>query len=245
VIPNYSLVTNYNFLWDNAHKSNSESIWELVYDGYSAGDQVGNWAPSIFVGGSIGDYEGGGWKKFTLPSNDLANAYNTEGDNIRRNATMTFIDITGQFTDVNWPSNSYPFLTKYNDPTGGVNDFYMMRLADILLLKAEALVEKNDIAGAMNLVSQVRARVSLGPKTATDPDAARTIIANERRLELAFEGHRWFDLIRTGKAIQTMNAQVGGSGNNLNYNVQPFRLKFPIPQQQIDLNPLLIQNEGY
>lgn len=245
VIPKYTLVSDYTFLWDNNHKNNSEAIWEINYDGWNTGDQVGNWAPSIFVGGNIGHYEGGGWKKFTTPSNDLANAYIAEGDNIRMNATITFLDITGQWMDSHWPTNHYPFLTKYNDPSSGTNDFYMIRLADILLLKAEALVEKNDIAGAMDLVKQVRARVSLGPKTAADAAAARQVIANERKLELAFEGHRWYDLQRTGKALDVMNAVKDGQGNNLNYNVQPYRLLFPIPQVQIDLNPLLKQNANY
>jgi starch-binding outer membrane protein, SusD/RagB family len=245
VIPKYSLVADFRYLWDNAHDNNSEAIWEINYDGYSNGDQVGNWAPSIFVGGSIGHYEGGGWKKFTTPSNDLVNAYTAEGDNIRLNATITFVNITGQWTDPYWPGNHYPFLTKYNDPSSGINDFYMIRLPDIMLLKAEALVSLNDIPGAMALVTQVRARVGLGPKTAANADAARQIIANERRLELAFEGHRWYDLLRTGKAVEVMNAQKDGAGNNLNYNVAPFRVLFPIPQVQIDLNPLLTQNPDY
>ena len=245
VIPHYSLVTDYNFLWDNNHKNNSEAIWEINYFGYGAGDQIGNWIPSINVGGSIGNYEGGGWKKFNQPSNDLVNAFVAENDNIRLNASVTFVDITGQWIDKNWPSNHYPFLTKYNDPANGTNDIYMIRLADILLLKAEALVKKADIPGALDLVNQVRARVGLTPKTASGADEADDIIANERRLELAFEGHRWFDLVRTGKAIQVMNAQKDGSGASLNYDVQPYELIFPIPQTQIDLNPLLTQNPEY
>ena len=236
-IPNYSLVSDYNFLWDNNHKNNSEAIWELNYVGYSTGDQIGNWVPSIFIGG--------GWKKFNTPSNDLVNAFLAEGDNIRLNASVTFDDMSGQWTDKYWPLNHYPFLTKYNDPNNGTNDYYIIRLADILLLKAEALVQKSDIAGAMALVNQVRARVGLPAKTAASADAANTIIANERRLELAFEGHRWFDLIRTGKAISVMNNLKDGSGNNLNYNVQSYRLVMPIPQTQIDLNPLLTQNPQY
>jgi hypothetical protein len=155
------------------------------------------------------------------------------------------VSLSGQWTDKYWALNHYPFLTKYNDPSNGINDFYMIRLADILLLKAEALVQKNDIAGAMALVNQVRARVNLPAKTASSADAANTIIANERRLELAFEGHRWFDLKRTGKAIPVMNNAKDGSGNLLNYNVQPYQLVMPIPQTQIDLNPLLTQNPQY
>jgi hypothetical protein len=245
VIPGYSLVPDFNFLWDNEHKNNSEAIWEVNYDGWSNGDQIGNWAPSIFVGGSIGKFEGGGWKKFTTPSNDLVKAYDAENDSIRKDATMTFLDITGQWQDPYWSATNYPFLTKYNDPQGGVNDFYMIRLADILLLKAEALVEKGDVPGAMDLVNQVRARVQLDPKSAADATAAKQIIADERRLELAFEGHRWYDLVRTGKAVEVMNAQQDGNGASLNYNVEPFRTLMPIPQLQIDLNPLLTQNPNY
>ena len=245
VIPNYSLLPEYSQLWDNAHKNNSESIWELTYEGYGGSDGVGNWIPSIHVGGSAGNYEGGGWKKFNLPSNSLVDLFNSEGDSIRLNNSITFLDITGQFTDPNWPSDHYPFLTKYNDPAEGLNDFYMIRLPDIMLLKAEALVQKGDLEGALGLVNQVRARVHLDPKEGSTADEVNQIIADERRMELAFEGHRWFDLVRTGKAIEVMNAQTGGSGNNLNYNLEPFRTLMPVPQNQIDLNPRLTQNPGY
>ena len=244
-IPEYAMVTNFNDLWDNDHKNNSEAIWELTYDGYSGGDFIGNWIPSINVGGSKDNYEGGGWKKFNTPTNDLVNAFLAENDNIRLDASITFLDVSGQWSDQYWAANHYPFLTKFNDPANGTNDFYIMRLPDILLLKAEALVKKSDINGAMDLVNQVRARVSLDPKTAADATTAENIIANERRLELAFEGHRWYDLVRTGKAVEVMNAQKDGAGNNLNYNIQPFRLIMPIPQPQIDLNPLLTQNPNY
>jgi len=246
VIPKYSLLPDFSFLWDNAHKNNSEAIWEINYfDGYASPDGIGNWIPSIHVGGSIGHYEGGGWKKFNLPSNSLVNLFNSEGDLIRLNNSITFLDITGQFTDPNWPSNHYPFLTKFNDPASGINDFYMIRLPDIMLLKAEALVQEGDLGGALDIVNMIRARVHLGPKNGGSADEVNKIIADERRMELAFEGHRWFDLVRTGKAIEVMNAEKGGNGNNLNYNVQPFRLLMPVPQNQIDLNPRLTQNEGY
>jgi hypothetical protein len=244
-IPSYSLVSDYSYLWDNEHKNNSEAIWEINYDGYSAGDFVGNWVPSINVGGSIGNYEGGGWKKFNEPSNDLVNDFLSEGDSIRLNNSITFLNITGQWTDQYWATNHYPFLTKYNDPANGLNDVYIIRLADILLLKAEALAHGNDLSGALKLVNEVRARVKLAPKSSSDANTVLDIIANERRLELAFEGHRWFDLVRTGKAIEVLNAQKDGQGKPLNYNVQPYQLIYPIPQEQIDLNPLLTQNEGF
>jgi hypothetical protein len=244
-IPGYSLVSDYSFLWDNLHKNNSEAIWEINYDGYSTGDYIGNWIPSINVGGSIGNYEGGGWKKFNTPANDLVNDFLAEGDNIRLDNSVTFLNITGQWTDPYWTLNHYPFLTKYNDPANGTNDVYIIRLADILLLKAEALAHNGDLPGALALVNQVRARVNLAPKSSSNADDVLNIIANERRLELAFEGHRWFDLVRTGKAIEVMNSQKDGQGNSLNYDVQPYQLIYPIPQEQIDLNPLLTQNPGF
>ncbi|MEP6950186.1 MAG: RagB/SusD family nutrient uptake outer membrane protein [Ginsengibacter sp.] len=245
VIPNYSLVSNFNYLWDNNHKNNSEAIWEINFFGYGSNDFIGNWAPSIWVGGSTGAYDGGGWKKFNTPTNDLVNTFIAEHDSVRLNASITFLDITGQWTDIYWAPGHYPFLTKYNDPANGINDVYLIRLADILLLRAEAYNAKSDITNAASLVNEVRARVGLPATTAATQADMALAIEKERRLELAFEGHRWFDLLRTGRAIDVMNAQTDGKGKNLNYNVQPFQLLWPIPQTQLDLNPLLKQNPSY
>ncbi|RFM26361.1 RagB/SusD family nutrient uptake outer membrane protein [Deminuibacter soli] len=244
-IPQYSMLSDYTYLWDNAHKNNSEAIWEINYDGYNTGDKIGNWFPSILVGFDNGHFAGGGWKKFSTPANDLVNVFNAENDLIRLNASITFLDISGQWTDKNWPVTHYPFITKYNDPQNGTNDFYLIRLPDVLLLKAEALAQTGDVSGAMNLVNQVRARVNLGAKTAASAAEALDAVLLERRLELAFEGHRWFDLLRTGKALQVMNAVKDGNGQSLNYNVPAYRLLYPIPQNQIDLNPKLTQTSGY
>ena len=233
VIPHYSLVSNFIYLWDNNHKNNSEAIWEFNYFG---GSGIGNWIPSQFIGS--------GWKKFETPSNDLVDTFKAENDSIRFNSSIAFIDYG--WDDPYWKvKSSYPIISKYNDPNNGTNDFYQIRLADILLLKAESLVQKNDVAGALQLVNQVRARVKLAPETASAATDANNIISTERRLELAFEGQRWFDLVRTGKAIEVMNAQKDGNGANLNYNVQPYQLVYPIPQEQLDLNALLTQNPNY
>lgn len=248
LIPNYSLLTDYTFLWDNAHKNSSEAIWEFTYDGWNEGDKIGNWAPSQFWAlenrNGVPTMVSGGWKRFETPSNDLVSLFRADGDSVRLHASITFLDSTNTFTDTYWSTAHYPYATKYNDPNNGINDFYLYRLPDILLLKAEQLVKKGDLNGAMALVTQVRARVKLGPKTAASPDQAEQIIANERRQEFAFEGHRWFDLLRTGKAIQTMNAVKDGKGNIL-YNVADYRVIMPIPQQQIDLNPKLVQTDNY
>ena len=236
VIPNYTLLSDYTFLWDNNHKSNSESIWELTYFGYGGSDQIGNWIPSQFIGAS--------WKKFETPTNDLVNTFRNEGDSIRLHASVTFVNYG--WDDNYWKDkNNFPILSKYNDPDNGTNDFYLIRLPDILLLRAEAYTANGDVASAATLVNQVRARVNLGPTPAATAADMTLAIEKERRLELAFEGHRWFDLLRTGRALAVMNAQTDGTGANLNYNIQAYQLLYPIPQTQLDLNPKLVQNSGY
>jgi hypothetical protein len=73
----------------------------------------------------------------------------------------------------------------------------------------------------------------------------RLAIAKERRLELAFEGHRWYDLKRTGRAIEVINALKDGNGNSLGYHLTESKLVWPIPQSERDKNNQLTQNPGY
>jgi hypothetical protein len=93
---------------------------------------------------------------------------------------------------------------------------------------------------AFNYINQVRQRAGLANLTAaTTPDQAsfRLAMENERKYELAFENHRWFDLVRTGRAVQVMNA---APTENAVININSNRLLFYIPQSQIDVKPGLI-----
>ncbi|QNK62201.1 RagB/SusD family nutrient uptake outer membrane protein [Pedobacter sp. PAMC26386] len=224
----YTLFTSFNGLFDSANKNNSESIWEMQYQGY--GGEHGNWMPGVITGT--------GWKRFNTPSNDLVKAYDDEGDLIRKNASILFKDVSSDgWSDNYWSKNNYPFINKYR--ADDKSDSYMIRLADIILLKAEALNETSAAGWSQSkvLVDQIRTRVKLGGTPAANQAAMRLAIEKERRLELAFEGHRWFDLLRTNRAIVVMNAQLDGKGASLNYNVTPANLLFPIPQKEIDRNP--------
>ena len=110
-------------------------------------------------------------------------------------------------------------------------DDYIIRLADTYLMEAEALVQGGgDIARAATLLNAVRARVGLAPIAATLDN-----IYNERRLELATEGHRWFDLVRTGQA-PTVLAFKGFKANKNEV--------LPIPLFELN-NTKLVQNPGY
>lgn len=231
----YSLLPEYDQLWDNANENSSESIFEINYFGGSVDH---NWGTQMFRGTD--------WKKFNIPSNDLLAAFDAEGDAIRKNASVVFLDVTGKWTDNHWPQNHYPFVNKYRHFTSPSDQNYIfIRLADILLLKAEALNELDDLSGAKALVDQIRARVDLSPTPANSKDAMRLAIEKERRLELAFEGHRWFDLKRTGRAITVINAVKDGSGVSLGYNLTETRLIWPVPQAELDKNVNLSQNPGY
>ncbi len=231
----YSLMPNYNDLWDNAHENSAESIFEINYSGGSAD---GNWGTKMFRGTD--------WKKFNIPSNDLVFAFDSEGDTVRKNASVIFLDVSGKWTDPNYPQNHYPFINKYrNFAEGSDNNYIFLRLADVMLLKAEALNESGDLQGAAALVNQIRTRAKLAGTTASTQDDMRKAIAKERRLELAFEAHRWFDLKRTGMAIEVMNNAVGADGQKIGYNLIPNRMVFPIPQAELDKNVKLVQNPGY
>ena len=144
----------------------------------------------------------------------------------------------------------------------------LIRLADIYLMAAECAVETNDLPRALFLVNKVRARAALlPPKTIASgavaanyhislypsfpgADYARSAVRMERRLELALEGHRFFDLVRWGVAKQTLESYFGFEGGYFNYlsgiTIESRDEYFPLPQEQIDRSQgILTQSPGY
>lgn len=112
------------------------------------------------------------------------------------------------------------------------NDYPLIRYADVLLMKAEALWRMGNMAEALAALNKLRLNRGVDSLTAVDADA----ILNERGFELYWEGHRRTDLIRFGKFTQAWNEKPES---------QPFRVLFPIPQAAVDSNPDLEQNAGY
>ncbi|WP_418499335.1 RagB/SusD family nutrient uptake outer membrane protein [Flagellimonas sp.] len=147
---------------------------------------------------------------------------------------------------INESSNVY-YINKWTpSPNSNREDagdnHYVVRYADVLLLYAECLNENNNTPLAGTYLDLVRERANLTGTTASDQASMRTAIALERRLELVGEGHRWFDLLRTGTAIQTMNDFF--TAENRNITVNPIRLLAPIPQAEVDITEMQ-QNPGY
>lgn len=230
----YTLLPTFDYLFDSAHEGNSESIWEVNGDGWSS--PIGAWNTFMFLGTD--------WKKFNAPSHTLTQAYATNSDTQRLATTITRANVG--WSDSYWSSTNYPFAYKMRDTDGNQN-YYLARLADILLLKAEALASTGDFSGAMVLVNKVRTRAGIASTSAANQAAAIDKVLEERLMELAFEGDRWFDLKRMGKATQLLSQQKDGTGNVLSYatNINQNRLLWPIPQDKLDANALLTQNPGY
>jgi hypothetical protein len=240
---NYSLLPDYAQLFDGAHENSSEAIFEIQYHS----DGEGDWGIQLITPESL---TGDQWKKFNVPSHDLIQKMRAQGDSTRLHASVIFEFVTARPDE--YPENfgdPVPFIGKWKHPDGwnSPDNVIFIRLADIMLLKAEALNETSQTAQAIPIINTIRDRVDLPPTTATTQAQVREAILNERRFELAFEGERWYDLLRAGAqyTITTMNALKGAGGNNLNYNVTQQKLLFPIPQTERDLNKNLSQNDGY
>ncbi|MEJ5964145.1 RagB/SusD family nutrient uptake outer membrane protein [Pedobacter immunditicola] len=121
------------------------------------------------------------------------------------------------------------------------NNFPLMRYAEVVLTYAEAYNEVNaPVNGnpAYNAVNSIRQRAGLPLLENLNQNQLREAILQERRLELAFEGSRWFDLVRTGKLVSTLSAK--GTPN-----VKEHHNLYPIPQFHIGINAELAQNPGY
>lgn len=249
----YQLLENYADLFDGEHYMNEESILEISFMG---GDwDVSNWGVQLFVAPEDG------WQKYCIPSKDLVAAYDSENDKERENANIVFWD-NPDWADENWdpcmdPEIKVPFNYKEKHPDGWNSGDHpvLLRLADIILLKAEAQNETGDLSGALASLNLIRKRAGLPNQTASGKEELRAKILKERRLELAFEGHRFDDLVRLGIFVQTMNGLneykytcgdgVQSAGTKINYNANSDKILCPIPQRERDTNPNLTQNPGY
>lgn len=238
---------NFNKNIDNG----PESLFEVQYSGSTVYDFWGNdnqacWLStymcprnSQWVGGSWG------WQHVTQ---EFVDAYE-EGD-LRKDVTI-FYKGCPPFDEKEYnPSWS---LTGYNvrkfvvpksiskEWNTNPSNIVVYRFADVLLMKSEALNELGETVRAQVPLNIVRARAGLPAVNTTNKEELKEIIIHERRMELAFEGHRWFDLIRidNGDYAVKFFRSIG------KMNVTKERLLYPIPQDEIDDNPAMIQNPGY
>ena len=133
----------------------------------------------------------------------------------------------------------FPF--KYKIPNGTtLTEYYMVfRLAEQYLIRAEAALNLNNVADAQADINSIRSRAGVGNTLANDIPSLKLAIEQERRSELFCEwGHRWYDLKRTGRANNILSFIKGATWQSTD-------VLWPVPQQEINLNPSLTQNPGY
>lgn len=182
--------------------------------------------------------------KWITPSRDLIRTFNSEPGDKRYQQTVVFYECDW---NMYYPANNYAFMYKCRS---GYNSIIKLRYADILLLKAEALIDKGDYNKAAQIINRTRTRAglnSLPASAAADKESITQAYLKERRLELALEGHRWFDLVRLNKVEEVMNTvfdkDEGRPAQTMPYTSLSYVL--PIPQAVMDQNPNLVQNPGY
>jgi hypothetical protein len=199
-----------------------------------------------------GDLIGGIWYftgsdgPFLEASNSLYNTYDVS--DVRRNVVFNFTGANGGPSD---PANNIHLINKYaGSASPYLNDAKAMRVSEMYLIKAEAQALSNDLVGASSTLDEVRlARTGSvnGDSYPTTKDAAIAVL-EERRKELAFEGHRYLDLKRlksvTNVGINRDAIDCVGGGSCL-LPVNDFRFTLPIPQSEINAQPSLQQNPDY
>lgn len=193
------------------------------------------------------DMTGYGW---AVPLPEIADPANWEDGDLRYDATIVTeylgFELSFPYYRKNWN------LNQENSPRGNHPENYIVfRLADIYLMAAECENELNGPDNAYDYVNAVRAR-------AFEPDRSwsgmsqqefREAMYDERKFELATEGHRKMDLIRWGILLETVQSTEHRSFNNPGANIQPRHVRLPIPLTEILLNPNLLNsdptNNGY
>jgi starch-binding outer membrane protein, SusD/RagB family len=199
--------------------ASKETIWQLQPKIFAY-----SFVPTAFIPSSINSIP-----PYPLSSN-LINAFES-GDQRKVNWTKSNV--------VSGVTYFYPYKYKVNSGTTATEHLIVFRLAEQLLIRAEARAQQNNLSGAQSDLNQVRSRASLPNSTSSDKAALLLFIEKERQVELFTEwGDRWINLKRTGR-IDAVLAPIKSS------NWQATDKRWPIPQRQIDVNPNLSQNEGY
>lgn len=220
----YALMPDYNdaFSTTSGNKNNQESVFEVQFQEGSAGYNgsiIYNFIPRPITAAELQPITGTSnpqplsGEGNNAPTPDIIAAY--EPADKRKDISIGYVTLSGSLR----ANKVYPYIKKFAKPhalhgnTG--NNWPIYRYSEVLLFLAEALAEQGKAAEAATYLNQVRARAGLGASTAAN---VRDAIYDERRVELAFENKRWFDLVRTGRAVAVITAY----GNRVKANPQAY-----------------------
>jgi len=271
----YDLNADYADAFLPANKNGKESIFEIQYLGGTVTGSTPNvlsfhFLPrskdaKLLTGITLDNTGTGGWN---TPSDDMIKDF--EAGDKRLDASIgiaegtydasSYFSYSAAKSIINYVPAAgkvgVPYIKKYLHaplvaPTGSSDNFPIYRFSDALLLLAESLNEQGKSSAALAPLNRVRKRAGLGDFTNADQSLLRDAIFHERRVELAFENHRWADLLRTGRALTVINAFGVKARQELPflssdaYVIDNHQLLFPIPQNEVGLNPKIVQNPGY
>lgn len=204
----YALVKPYAAFFTPPFLSN-ESVLELTFSANDRNSYWNLWYPSSFGG------------QYTLkPSAGIIDKLNNPAIGGTRNALIA-------------GSGNSVYGVLYNTFSTSTDPAYVIRIAELYLIRAEARAQQKNLQGALEDLNAVRQRAEVPPSTAATQEQLLLAIEAENSVEFAFEAHRWFDLVRTERA-----------GTVLGITNKNFWL-FPIPYQDILSDPDVKQNPGY
>lgn len=252
----YGLQANYDNVFSTANEVNNELLFVIRYKsgGLGLGSPFGNLFAPLGSGAAVINGDGSG---LNFPTQEINDAFVTAD---RRKA----ISVASFGSGAALRLYTRKYLTPVTVARDGESDWPVLRYADVLLMLAEA---QGFTTASVNLINQIRTRAGLPNITASNVAQFEVALANERRLEFAFENHRFFDLVRYGTTLTTINpidairahfaneytihyaqyAPPVPTLAQLQANVTAQKLLLPIPQREIDTNTNLkiTQNPGY
>jgi starch-binding outer membrane protein, SusD/RagB family len=251
----YALLPDYGDNFNPARKNNAESVFSVQYNS-GLETESSNY---IFVfGPRNGKKDLTGFNGLlggnNMPTPGIYNAY--EADDERRDESVFLYDspTNAPFEEAKAFGGKLPLIKKFYHPPyaldGRANENWpVYRYAHVLLMLAEAI---NETGGGdpYQYINPVRVRAGLQPLAGLGQAAFRDAVFREQRVELAFENHRWYQLLRTGKAIDVMTQHGTQEKQRLtrlsaaSYNIAAYKLLFPIPDREKRLNGLE-QNQGW
>ena len=216
----YSLAPNFSDLFDASGNNTPEDIFRVTFTPTQS-QAVGFYYLPKALGGRYEE------SPTTGPSGIVAAFDPASGGSI---AAYNPTDERGKWSISR--SGTRTYAAKFRNPSGD-EDLHVIRLGEVILIRAEALAHLNRLPEAVDEYNRLRVRAGLAPDPTVGLTQAGVLaaIARERRLELAFEGDRWPDMVRTGEAIA-----IG---------VDPVQTLLPIPQSELDVATKMTQNPGY
>lgn len=254
----YGLHPQYAMNWQLSSETGKEAVFylEFMEPPASSNTAMGLAGPKSGITGGQSALGIGELYEADIPTVELYNTYKNTDSRKYTVFKMEYISLkTGKIHTATLPLFGKYWQDGINTSKLCAVNTHVIRYADALLMYAEALNELDRTSDALQVLNRIveRAYGNNSENYANlDKDQFRDAVAHERQLELAYEGHRWFDLVRTGKFVQRMKEHSAYEASiaeknktDIADNIQDYMVLMPIPQREMDLNPALTQNKGW